>query len=142
MRHIYNKSNLPITLVLYSAYLYKSRDITNDKVPYLDNGQYQLIIDDINSALYNRNPFRINIFTDASGTIFALDSNGNDVNDRLVVTTIYTYPYMDNIKSIFVPGDFKVIFDDGSYIENDDAHETTYWYTIVGADSVEIKQFT
>jgi hypothetical protein len=142
MRHIYNKSNLPITLVLYSAGLNKSRDIINDKVPYIDNGQYQLIIDDINSTLHNGNPFRINIYTDASGSIFALDSNGADINNRLVVLTMYRYPFIDDIQNIFFPGYFKIVFDDGSYMENDDLHETSYWYTIIGSDSVEIKQFT
>lgn len=144
MRHIYNKSNSPVVLLLYSAQLHNNRprDISGNNVPYLDDGEYQLIIDDINSALHNGKPFRINIYTDADGTIFAQDSNGNDINDRLVVTTIYTYPYTDVFTSNLIDGTFKIIFDDGSYIENGDLNNQAYWYTIIGADPVEIKQFT
>jgi hypothetical protein len=145
MQHIYNKSNKPVILVLYSAHLHDhigTRDLSGHDVPYLDNGQYQLIINDVNYALHHGHPFRISIYPDASGNTFAKDSNANDINDRLVITTIYTYPYMDYIQNITVPGDFKVIFDDGSYFENTDEYETSYWYTVVGAEPVEIKQFT
>jgi hypothetical protein len=143
MPHIYNKSGKPVTLVLYSDSLHniKNREIY-DKVPYLDSGHYSLIIDDINTTLGEGNPFRINIYTDAAGTVFAKDSNSNDINDRLVITTIYTYAYVDNLNHVFVIGNFKVIFDDGSYIQNDDAHEDIYWYSVVGVTPIVIKQFT
>jgi hypothetical protein len=143
MQHIYNKSGKPVTLVLYSDSLHNSKNReTFDKVPYLTNGQYELIIDDINTTLIEGNPFRINIYTDASGTVFAKDSNSNDINDRLVITTIYTYAYVDNMNHMLVDGNFKVIFDDGSYIQNDDVHEDIYWYSVVGVTPIVIKQFT
>jgi hypothetical protein len=144
MRHIYNKSNSPVVLLLYSAQLHNNRprDISGNNVPQLDNGEYDLIINDINSALHSGNAFRINIYTDASGSIFAQDSNNNDINNRLVVTTIYTYPYHDNFADTDVDGNFKVIFDDGSYIQNNDANNQAYWYTVVGAEPVDVKQFT
>jgi hypothetical protein len=145
MQHIYNKSNKPVLLVLYSAQLHDhigTRDMSGTEVPYLNNGQYQFIIDDVNNALHHGHPFRISIFTDASGNTLAKDSNLNDIIDRLVVTTIYTYPYTDFHTSTLVVGNFKVIFDDGSYLENGDDNEYAYWYTVIGADPVVIKQFT
>ena len=134
MPHIYNKSNNPVVLLIYSAQLHSNRprDISGNNVPYLDNGEYQLIIDDVNYALHHGNPFRINIYTDANGTIFAQDSNGNDINNRLVVSTIYSYQYYDYQANAVVDGNFKVIFDDGSYIQNVDLNDQAYWYTVVG----------
>jgi hypothetical protein len=145
MQHIYNKSNKPVLLVLYSSQLHDhigTRDMSGSEVPYLTDGEYQFIIDDINYALHHGHPFRISIFTDASGNILAKDSNGNDINDRLIVTTIYTYPYTDFHTNTLIDGNFKVIFDDGSYLENVDAHNQEFWYTVIGVEPVVIKQFT
>lgn len=101
----------------------------------LENDEYIQFMKDINTAV-NKGPFIISIFMDASGTIFTKDSNGNDINLRLVKSTSYTYPYMDNSGN-YVKGNFIFTFDDGSTMNNDDLNETIqYWYYIQGVNDI------
>jgi hypothetical protein len=98
----------------------KSRDISGNSFttsgPDLDplvNGEYPQYTADLNLALHSLGYARINIYTDASGTIFAKDNNGADINQRLITQTVYTYPYMDQSSNIII-GTFTITFDDAS----------------------------
>ena len=84
----------------------------------------------------------MNVYLNAQGTVFALDSNGNPIQNRLVYYTLYTLPYTDLVSNAQIPGYLKVVFYDGSYIKSFDNAETTYWYSITGLEPFEIKQFT
>ena len=115
---------------------------TNDvTVDPLTNGQYSEITMDINTALHTLGYLRINIYTDLSGTTFAKDSYGNDINDRVIASTRYSYPTTD-ISGDYIDGHITVIFDDGSILDNDDRNNTTYTYNMVGLESGGIHYFT
>ena len=106
----------------------------------MTNGQYAIFANDVTYALNHIGYFRVNIYTDASGLNIAKDSNNNDINDRLVISMSYTYPYVIEGTGELVFGEFTVQFDDGSTFSNGDDNEGAYWYSIVGYP--EIKQFT
>jgi hypothetical protein len=72
----------------------------------------------------------INIYLNAEGTIYANDSYGNPIQNRLVYFTIYTLPYVDPVSNQQMPGFLTVHFSDHSYIQSFDNAETTYWYYI------------
>ena len=84
----------------------------------------------------------MNVYLNAQGTVFANDSKGNPIENRLVYYTIYVLPYTDPVSNAPMPGYLKVTFNDGSYIKSFDNAETTYWYSITGLEPFEIKQFT
>lgn len=108
----------------------------------ITNGQYAIFDYDMNLAINSLSTVNVDIYTDASGTSFALDSSGNPITDRQIVQTSYTYPYTDEITGLPVYGYFTISFDNGTTFTNTDEFETTYWYTIRGLDPVEIKQLT
>jgi hypothetical protein len=79
----------------------------------------------MNSQVY------INVYTNAEGTVFALDSNGNPINNRLIQYTMYTNPYYHPYNGN-VDGVFKIKFVDGGVFEKKDAVDavnTVYWYS-------------
>lgn len=106
------------------------------------NGQYAIFHYDMNLAINSLSTVNVDIFTDASGTVYALDSSGNPITDRQIIQTAYTYPYTDEITGLPVYGYFTITFSNGTTFTNTDEFETTYWYTIRGLDQVEIKQLT
>ena len=106
-----------------------------------DNGEYDNLITDMNTALHTLGYAEINIYSDASGTVFVNDSNGNPITNRLIVTTTYTYPYLD-LSGDFVFGYFTILFDDNSTFSNPDSNHLAYWYSIYGMDPIVIKQLS
>jgi hypothetical protein len=84
----------------------------------------------------------INVYLNAEGTVFANDSKGNPIQNRLIYYAMYTLPYTDMGSNLPMPGYLKIVFNDGSYIKSFDNAETTYWYSITGLEPFEIKQFT
>lgn len=110
-------------------------------VPYLENGEYQGVIDDINAACFKGLPFDINIYLDGSGNTYAKDNLGNDITNRRVTSTSYRYPYTDASGNLRA-GLFTIVFNDNSYFENDDTNAGSYWYTIEGLTPVVYKQLT
>jgi hypothetical protein len=112
-----------------------------ENIAPLENGQYAIFMEDVNTAV-RRGELVISIYSDTSGVNYAVDSNGNPVNNRFLRTTTYTYPYID-IDGVYVYGILKCIFGDGSTFTNDDAHETSFWYIIKGINDLNnLKQFT
>jgi len=112
-----------------------------ENIPPLDNGEYVQFMKDVNMAV-RMGPLIISIYTDASGTIFALDTNGNPVNNRTINTTSYKYPYYDANNNL-VDGVLTCTFDDSSSFSNDDENNAAYWYNIQGvSDPNNLLQYT
>jgi len=144
LRYVRDELYHPITNIKAVTFtLRHNRDFyTNDvSLNKYDNGEYDNLITDMNSALHTLVYAKINIYSDASGTVFVNDSIGNPITNRLIVTTTYTYPYLD-LSGDFVFGYFTVVFDDKSTFSNPDSNNLTYWYSIYGMDPLVIKQFT
>jgi len=134
----------PYTHIKETTFAIKEvRDFTTNDVSLnkYDNGQYDNLITDMNTALHTIGYRDIYIFTDASGMILANDSNGNPIEKRRIKTTSYTYPYLDNSGN-FVFGYFTVVFEDGSTFTNTDEYETSFWYVMFGMNPIEVKQLT
>jgi hypothetical protein len=107
----------------------------------LENDEYTKFFQDVDAAV-NIGPFILSIFMDASGITYAKDTNGNDINLRLVKSNSYTYPYMDYTGG-YVDGQFIFIFDDGSTFTNIDLNNSEYWYYIQGvSDMNNLLQWT
>jgi hypothetical protein len=117
-------------------------------IPHYENMEYELLNHDINAAV-SKGQLIVSIYTDASGTIFAKDSNNNDINLRLVKNNSYTYPYMDPSGN-YVNGTFTMKFDDGSTFFNTDDNDIMdedplygLWYYIQGiSDMNNLHKFT
>lgn len=125
-------------------HFYLLRDLSGnnpENIPPLDNGEYVQFMQDVNLAV-RMGPLIISIYTDASGTIFALDTNGNPISSRTINTTNYHYPYYD-ANNILVEGVLTTVFDDGSSFSNDDENNAAYWYNIQGvSDPNNLQQYT
>lgn len=100
-------------------------------LPPLLDGEYAQVIPDSNTVLHTVGYIRMSIYIDASGTTFAQDSSGNDINNKLVSSTIYTYAYTDLSGSNW-DGYFLTYFDDGTTFGNNDTNNGAYWYTMEG----------
>jgi hypothetical protein len=105
------------------------------------NGQYSNFMNDSTLALNTIYHLNISIYTDGSGTTYALDSSGNIIQDRLVVNITYDYPYVNEAQQ-YVTGVLFLTFDDGTMFTNDDEHEESFWYSLQGMSQLGIKQFT
>jgi len=113
----------------------------NINIPQLTDGEYPQVMLDINTAV-RVGYIIINIYIDPSGNTFAQDSSGNNINNRIVVTSEYVYPYFD-INNVLHDGYFTVTFDDGSTFGNEDQNDSAFWYMINGVDNpLIIKQYT
>lgn len=126
----------------------KTRDISGStfttsgpNIDALTNGEYPQYTVDINQALHSLGYARISIYMDASGTIFALDSNGNPISSRLITQTSYTYPYVDASDNT-IDGTFTITFDDGSFYFNTDVNNSAYWYSMQETGQSIIYPFT
>jgi len=108
----------------------------------ITDGEYITFQYNVNYALNNLGYVRINVTTDASGTVFALDSSGNPIENRLIIKTKYVYPHTDEVTLQRVDGTFELTFDDGSTWFNSDENNSAYWYWLTGIDPVVIYQFT
>lgn len=86
----------------------------------------------------------LNLYTNAEGSVFALDTTGNPINNRLVQYTMYTNPYYHPYDGN-IDGLFKIQFVDGSKFETHDAEDATtvvYWYSFPAIVPTVIKPFT
>ena len=115
---------------------------TNDVIVngYTD-GEYNAVTNDINIALHTLGYLRINIYNDISGNSVALDSNGNPIIDRIISSTRYIYPTTDSSGNA-VDGFFRITFDDGSTLDNEDWNNTQYAYVMTGLESGGLKYLT
>jgi hypothetical protein len=140
-REVFVKAN-PHYIVTHHMCLL--RDISDNNpiiLPPLENGEYIQFMLDVNAAL-RIGAIVISVYTDISGTSFALDTNGNPVNNRFLKTTSYTYPYMDE-NGTFMDGILTCTFGNGSTFSNIDEYNTVYWYNIKGiSDPNNLRQYT
>jgi hypothetical protein len=125
-------------------HFYLMRDMSGNNpinIPPLENGEYIQFMLDVNAAV-RIGALIISIYTDISGTVFALDTNGNPVNNRFLKTTNYVYPYVDG-NGTLMDGVLSCTFGDGSTFSNIDANNGAYWYNIQGiSDPNNLKQYT
>jgi hypothetical protein len=116
-------------------------ETNNTTVDPLTNGEYANVTADINTALHTLGYLRINIFTDLSGTMFAQDNLGNDINNRTIYSTRYIYPTTD-LSGNTIDGDMIITFTDGTTYENNDINNTAYAYYLTGLEAGGIKYLT
>uniref|UniRef100_A0A6C0DMS8 Uncharacterized protein n=1 Tax=viral metagenome TaxID=1070528 RepID=A0A6C0DMS8_9ZZZZ len=144
-------SLVPQTFVLYSKPRFISFpdvsavsttfETTSDVlVPPLSDGEYTAVLNDTNTVLHSAGEVKMSLYTDASGTVFAVDSSGNPIDNKSVITTIYTYPYTDASGNAQA-GYLTTYFSDGTYFGNNDLNNAAYWYTFYGLDQPP-KQYT
>ena len=143
--------NKPRSLVLYHSEVH-SRFITftdvsatsttfttNDvTLPQLIDGEYTRVLNDSNTVLHSVGYIKMSLYTDASGTVFAQDSSGNPIDNKLVTTTLYTYPYTDICGNLW-DGYLTTYFSDGTYFGNNDTNDSAYWYTFEGLNQPPVQ---
>ena len=131
--------------------VHKLRDFisTGPNLDLYEDGEFTILIMDINAVLHSIGYVNINLYHDASGTLYIKDSNGNDISNRRIAETMYTYPYVNNVTNEPISGSLYLKFDDNSDIilTNYDTHtlvnnDFDYWYYIEGIIPVVIKPFT
>ena len=132
-------------------YKFMEREFTSigPNLEIYEDGEFATIIIDMNTALHTIGYIRINVYHDASGTIFVKDSNGNNISNRLVKSISYTYPYTTLITYEFINGVCMLTFDDDSTVtltntETNDMvnNDFDYWYLINDIIPNDIKPFT
>ena len=135
----------------YSSINDGSRDHTSVGgiiIPDLENLEYETFMHDINTAV-NEGAIIMSIFTDASGTVFAKDSNGVDINMRNVKSNTYSYPHYSS-GNVYINGLITLVFDDDSTFSNSDNDDINdgdpnygLWYYIQGvSDMNNLLKFT
>ena len=108
----------------------------------INNGEYDGFDAECNILINRGDHIYLSMFIDASGTTFLTDSSGNDINHKLLVKTVYTYPYTDPDSGLPVEGNFTIFFDDGTSFDNIDTYKG-YYYILHGVDDPPIiKLFT
>ena len=108
----------------------------------ITDGEFITLQYNVNYALNNLGYVRINITTDASGTVFALDSGGNAIENRLIIKLSYTYGHIDEVTQLPIAAYFTLEFDDGSTFGLSTESHDLYWYWMTGIDPIVIYQYT
>jgi hypothetical protein len=116
------------------------RQYIRDMGPITD-GEYISFQNDVNYAINILGRVNLNIFTDASGTVFALDSSGNPIQNALIQKLVYNYPYID-LSGNAIDGYFQIYFYDSGFWGNVDSNNAAFWYSIEGIYPITIYQFT
>jgi hypothetical protein len=107
----------------------------------ITDGEYISFQNDVNYAINVIGRVYLNIYTDASGTNFAIDSSGNPIQNVLIRRMVYTYPDIDSSNNV-VDGYFEIYFYNSGKWANNDVNWSQYWYSIEGILPVVITQFT
>jgi predicted neutral ceramidase superfamily lipid hydrolase len=108
----------------------------------MQNGEYEAFAFDCTNALNTLFKLSLSMYSDDMGTVFVKDSNGNDVNNRLVTSFSYEYPHINISDGLPVTGIMVITFDDGATFSTDDEHHNNFWYSIEGLEPFIIKQYT
>uniref|UniRef100_A0A6C0JMS2 Uncharacterized protein n=1 Tax=viral metagenome TaxID=1070528 RepID=A0A6C0JMS2_9ZZZZ len=125
-------------VVLYNSYSHYVSSIQNDQ--QLKNGEIIKVIDDINYALSAIGYISISIYKNELGTIFALDTNGNPILNRRVLTIVYSFEYTETKDGVdtYHESGTNFIFDDfGKFVFLDT--DLSSWYYITGVQPPAIK---
>jgi len=116
------------------------RQHIRDMGPITD-GEYISFQNDVNYAINILGHVNLNIYTNASGTIFDTDASGNPIQNALIERMVYTYPHLDENGNP-VDGLFEIFFYNGAYWSNPDANNAAYWYYIEGIYPKVLYQFS
>jgi hypothetical protein len=108
----------------------------------ITDGEFITFQYNVNYALNNLGYVRINITTDASGTVFALDTSGNAIDNRLILKMTYVYSHLDDLSGLPVDAYFILQFDDGSTFGLSEVEHGQFWYWLTGIDPIVIYQYT
>jgi len=132
----------PHYVVTYNIFLLRDLSGNNpENIPPLEDGEYPQFMLDVNMAI-RMGPILLSLYTDASGTGFLVDSNGNPIVNRFLKQTTYSYPYIDN-DGLYIPGLLTCTFGDGSTLSVDGFHHSIFWYFIKGVnDPNNLQPFT
>lgn len=128
-------------IVLYNTYAHYVATINNDQS--LKNGEIVNVINDINYALSAIGDISISIYKTPDGTEFELDTNGNPISNRAVLTIVYTFEYTETKNGIdtYHVGHTNFIFSDyGKFVFLDS--NQSRWYYITGVQPPAIKLLT
>ena len=100
---------------------------------FISSSAYDNINRQINGMLSTNRQAFIDIYDDSEGTVFTLDSNGNQISSRQVKSVSMTKSYLDSITNAPVSASVFVVFNDESTFKAiDDDHLN--WYRIGGTD--------
>ena len=100
---------------------------------FISSVAYDNINRQINGMLSTNRQAFIDIYDDGEGTIFTLDSNGNQISSRQVKSVSMTKSYIDSITNAPVSASVLVVFNDESTFKAvDDDHLN--WYRVGGKD--------
>lgn len=100
---------------------------------------YEGINHDFDWTIHEMIPVLVSIFSDASGTVFALDNNGQNIDNKTIKSTNYTYTYFDTRSNLQVDGHMIIGFSDGSTFDIYDIPAQGYWYSMVNAETTAVK---
>lgn len=109
---------------------------------YDQHGEYDEYDADFINAFLNLHHVYINIYTDASGNNFEIDSKGNAIQNRLIYFYTYTLPYTDPVSGLPKRGFLRLHFSDGSYYDNPDTNIPPAWYAFTGLEPFTISFLT
>lgn len=127
--------------ILYNAYAHYVAELTN--VQQLRTGEIEQVINDINYALSAVGNISISLYKNELGTEFVLDTNGNPISNRGVLTIIYTFEHTETTNGIdtYYEGHTHFIFSDYGKFTLFDSNKTC-WYYINGVQPPAIKLLT
>ena len=115
---------------------------TDRQMVTLNDGEFPLFIEDINTLLHSSGLLRLNLYADPSGNSFVLDiTNGNPISAKLISKMEYIFASTDASENI-IDGYFLITFDDGSQFSIYNADHHLIWYSFEDLDPANIKQFT
>jgi hypothetical protein len=107
--------------------------IADGSTDFVSSTAYDTINRQINGMLSTNRQAFIDIYDDVDGTIFTLDSNGNQISSRQVKSVSMTKSYIDSVTNAPVSASVFVVFNDNSTFKAiDDDHLN--WYRIGGDD--------
>jgi hypothetical protein len=112
-----------------------------DMVP-LNNGQFPNFVTDVDILINSGRRLVLNLFTNVEGTVYAIDTSGNNIDKRLIIRMEYDFPHNDENTNEPVDGYFIITFDDNTSFAIYDANHMNYWYSFEDLDPLVIKQFT
>lgn len=116
------------------------RQYIRDMGPITD-GEYISFQNDVNYAINVLGRVNLDIYLDASGTVFAQDASGNLFQNVLIERIAYTYPSLDASGNA-VEGFFEIWFYNNTYWSVTSDQHYLYWYYVVGILPKVVYQFT
>ena len=105
-------------------------------------GEFANFFADFATAKSETTHVYVNIYTNAEGTVYANDTDGNPITNKLINYIIYTLPISNEAQSIYKAGYMMIHFADGSDFKAFDDNAINYWYAVSGITPIVITPFT